>query len=167
MEVHWSQHAQLYLTPVSDRETCAALVTRDARVRFDDALDLFPQAAARLRGAPVSGRDKGGVTASRRLRRVTAGGVALAGDASGSVDAITGQGICLAMQQAAALADAMAADALARYQDAHDRLMRRPRLMADLMLALDGRAWMQRAALGAMSLWPRSFEALLSFHVSG
>jgi flavin-dependent dehydrogenase len=167
MEVHWSQHAQIYLTPVSDREVCAALISRDSRLRFDEALSLFPQAAARLRGAPASGRDQGGVTASRCLRRVTAGGVALVGDASGSVDAITGQGICLALQQAAALADAMAHDNLARYQDAHDRLMRRPRFMSNLMLTLDGRAWMQRAALGAMSLWPRSFEALLAFHVSG
>jgi flavin-dependent dehydrogenase len=165
MELHWSRDAQLYLTPVSEREVCAALVSRDPHLRMDRALRLFPQAAERLRGASVNDAEQGGVTASRRLRAVTSGCVALVGDASGSVDAITGQGLSLSFQQAASLADAMAAGDLARYQDTHDRLMRRARIMAGLMLSLDGRAWLQRFALEAMTLWPRSFETLLAFHV--
>jgi flavin-dependent dehydrogenase len=165
MEVHWSKHAQLYVTPVSDGEVCAALVSRDPHLRIESAIHLFPQAAARLRGAAVNGAEQGAVSASRRLHAVARGCVALVGDASGSVDAITGQGICLAMQQSAALADAMAAGDLALYQTAHDRLMRRPRFMAALMLALDGREWMQRCLLEAMSLRPQWFDALLAFHV--
>jgi menaquinone-9 beta-reductase len=165
MEVHWSKQAQLYLTPVSDGEVCAALVSRDPRLRIESAMHVFPQVAARLRGAAVSGAEQGAVSASRRLHAVTRGCVALVGDASGSVDAITGQGLCLAMQQGLALADAMAAGDLALYQAAHDRLMRRPRFMAGLMLALDGREWMQRCMLEAMSRRPRWFEALLAFHV--
>ena len=165
MELHWSRHAQLYLTPVSGGEICATVVSRDPHLRLEGAMHLFPQAAARLRSAPVNGAEQGAVSASRRLHSVTRGCVALVGDASGSVDAITGQGLCLAMQQGAALADAMAAGDLALYQTAHDRLMRRPRFMAGLMLALDGREWMQRCMLEAMSLRPRWFEALLAYHV--
>jgi menaquinone-9 beta-reductase len=165
MELHWSKQAQLYLTPVSDVEVCAALVSRDPHLRMEGALHLFPQAAARLRGVAVNGAEQGAISASRRLHSVTRGCVALVGDASGSVDAITGQGLCLAMQQSAALADAMAAGDLTLYQAAHDRLMRRPRFMAGLMLALDGREWMQRWMLEAMSLRPRWFETLLAFHV--
>ena len=96
---------------------------------------------------------------------MTRGPVALVGDASGSVDAITGQGLCLALQQSAALADAMAEGDLRIYQAAHRRLMRKPQFMSGLMLALDGRAWMQRAALETMSLRPQWFETLLAFHV--
>ena len=59
----------------------------------------------------------------------------------------------------------MAAGDLALYQAAHDRLMRRPRFMAGLMLALDGREWMQRCTLEAMSVRPRWFEAILAYHV--
>lgn len=165
MELHWSRHAQLYLTPVSEREICAAVVSRDPHLRLDRAFDLFPQVKARLRGATASGAEQGGVTASRRLKAVTRGRVALVGDASGSVDAITGQGLSLAFQQSAALADALHAGDLAQYQAAHDRLMRRPRFMAGLMLALDGRAWMQRCALEAMNIAPRSLDALLALHV--
>jgi 2-polyprenyl-6-methoxyphenol hydroxylase-like FAD-dependent oxidoreductase len=165
MELHWSKNAQLYFTPVSGGEVCAALVSRDPHLRLDRALELFPAAAARLRNIRVNGAEQGGVTFSRRLSSVTRGAVALVGDASGSVDAITGQGLCLAMQQSAALADAMAAGDLSLYQAAHVRLMRRPRFMAGLMLALDGRAWMQRCALEALSRSPRWFEAMLAFHV--
>lgn len=165
MEVHWSKDAQLYLTPVSDGEVCAALVSRDPHLRIDRALHLFPQAAERLRHAVVRGAEQGAVTASRRLHAVTNGRVALVGDASGSVDAITGQGRCLAMRQSAALADAMAAGDLSLYQAAHDRLMRRPRLMAGLMLALDGREWMQRCMFATMSLRPQWFNAVLAYHV--
>ncbi len=165
MELHWSKHAQLYITPVSAREVCAALVSRDSHLRMDGALALFPQAALRLAGAVTNDAEHGGVTASRRLKRVTRGSIALVGDASGSVDAITGQGLCLALQQSAALADAMRAGDLTLYDAAHRRLMRRPRFMAGMMLALDGRAGMQRCAMGAMQIYPRAFQALLAFHV--
>jgi flavin-dependent dehydrogenase len=165
MELHWSNTAQLYITPVGGDEVCAAVISRDPHLRFDRALALFPAVAERLRGARVNGCEQGGVTASHRLRAVTHGNVALVGDASGSVDAITGQGLSLGFQQSLALADAMASGDLRHYQVAHERLMRRPRLMAALMLGLDGRGWLQRSALRAMSLYPRSFSALLAFHV--
>jgi flavin-dependent dehydrogenase len=165
MEVHWSKHAQLYLTPVSDGKVCVALISRDPHLRLERAMHLFPQAAVRLQGAAGTDTEQGAVSASRRLHAVTRGCVALVGDASGSVDAITGEGLCLAMQQSAALADAMAAGDLRFYQAAHDRLMRRPRIMAGLMLALDGREWMQRCMFEAMSLRPQWFDALLAYHV--
>lgn len=165
MEIYWSKAAQLYITPVGESEICVALISRDPHLRFDRVIQLFPKVEARLRGAAPSSLEQGGVTVSRRLNAVTRGAVALVGDASGSVDAITGQGLSLSFQQSAALAEAMAAGDLSRYQAAHQRLMRRPRFMSGLMLALDGRQWLQRTALETMSRWPQTFETLLAFHV--
>lgn len=165
MEIYWSARAQLYITPVAEREICVALISRDPHLRLDTAMQFFPEVEARLRGAAANSAQQGGVTASRRLKAVTRGNVALVGDASGSVDAITGQGLSLSFQQSAALADALAAGNLSLYQAAHEQLMRRPRFMAGLMLALDGRGWLQRFALEAMSRRPQSFQTLLSFHV--
>ncbi len=164
MEVHWSAAAQLYLTPAGPNEMCVVAVSQNPRLRLEDAMPLFPQAARRFEGALAMGAELGGVTPSRRLKAVCRGRVALVGDASGSVDAITGQGISLAFQQAAALADAMARGELSRYETAHARIMRKPRWMSSLMLALDGRPWMQRCAFGAMSLEPRLFESLMALH---
>ncbi len=107
VEIHWGAGCQIYVTPVAPDEVCVAVISRDPKLRVPDALRRFPPLLARLEGAPESSEERGAVTASRQLRRVVAGNVALIGDASGSVDAITGEGLCLGFHQALALADAI------------------------------------------------------------
>jgi flavin-dependent dehydrogenase len=101
------------------------------------------------------------------LRRVYRGNIALIGDASGSVDAITGEGMGLAFRQALALADALAADNLDQYQTAHRRLARRPAIMAQLMLLLDRFPRLQPLVLRTFGAKPFIFERLLAVHVGG
>jgi len=164
MEVHWGQHSQLYITPVGEREVCVASVGC-GRLRLGRAIEQFPQVVRRLSGAQAVGSERGAITATRRLKRVASGNVALVGDASGSVDAVTGEGLCLLFQQAAALADALAAGDLNRYQTAHARLMLRPRLMADLLLMMDGRKRLRSFAIGAMARAPWVFRGMLYAHI--
>lgn len=165
MELHWGAGCQIYVTPIGAQEVCAALISRDRRLRLDEALAQFPQLAARLAGAPRATTERGAVTANRSLPRVYRGNVALIGDASGSVDAITGEGLCLSFHQAIALADSLASGDLARYQAAHRRLARRPTLMSRLMLTMDRRTWLRTPAFRAMAFEPRIFQGLLSFHL--
>jgi len=165
MELHWGAGCQIYLTPIGPREICAALISRNPRLRLDEALTQFPQLAARLANAPRATTERGAVTANRRLPRVYRGNVALIGDASGSVDAITGEGLCLSFHQAIALADSLASGDLARYQAAHRRLARRPTLMSKLMLTMDRRAWLRTPAFRVMAAEPRIFQTLLSCHL--
>ena len=165
MELHWGHACQIYVTPVGPDEVCAALISRDQHLRLDDALAQFPQLAARLRGVSRATTERGAVTANCSLRRVWRGNLALVGDASGSVDAITGEGLCLAFHQALALADSLASGDLAAYERAHRRLARRPKLMSNLMLTLDRRAWLRRRALRLMAAQPRIFQSLLAFHL--
>jgi flavin-dependent dehydrogenase len=167
MEIHWGESNQLYITPVSDCEICVAVISRDPHLRLEDALRQFPAVERRLRAAQPSDSERGGISASRRLKAVWRGNVALIGDASGSADAITGDGMCMAFQQAVALADALARGDLARYQRVHARIARRPDFMANLMLTLDGRQRWRRFAIGAMALNPRLFRFLLATHVGG
>jgi flavin-dependent dehydrogenase len=87
------------------------------------------------------------------------------GDASGTVDAITGEGLCLAFRQSLALAEALEAGDLSLYQKAHARLSRRPLWMARLMLTMDGRPWLQRRALETLASRPELFGKLLAAHV--
>jgi flavin-dependent dehydrogenase len=165
MEIHWADGCQFYITPVSAAETCVALISRDPRLRIEDALAGVPEVQRRLRGAAPATPERGAVTASRRLRSVYRGNVALVGDASGSVDAVTGEGLCLLFQQAGALADALAAGDLARYQAAHRRIGRRPEWMSNLMLLLDRHRGLRHRAIRAMAQRPRIFERLLAMHV--
>ena len=165
MELHWADGCQLYITPVGPREICVVVVSGDRSLRLADAWPRFPEAARRLASATATTLERGGVSASRRLRSVCRGRVALLGDASGSVDAITGEGLCLLFQQAIALADAIKAGDLEIYGAEHRRLGRRPALMADLLLTLDRRGGLRRRTLRAMAAEPGLFARLLASHL--
>jgi menaquinone-9 beta-reductase len=164
MEIHWGADAQIYVTPVAANEVCVVLMARDPHLRLDDAIPHFPEIARRTAGVPF-GQERGSVTATRRLKATTRGNVALIGDASGSVDAITGEGLCLLFQQSLALAEALERDDLSRYETAHRKIGRRPEFMADLMLLLDGRRRLRRAALSTLSAHPGLFARMLALHV--
>lgn len=165
MEVHWGRNAQIYVTPVAADEVGVALLSRDPRLRLDAALEEFPALMDRLAGSPATSTERGSISASRRLRRIYRGNVALVGDASGSVDAITGDGLCLAFHQAIALAAAVAAGDLPAYQAQHRRIGRRPAIMAELMLMLDGRSALRQRAIRAMAARPGLFADMLAAHV--
>lgn len=165
MELHWGPRCQVYITPVAENEICVAAISRDPRLRLRDALNDFVKLKTRLHGARTTSSEMGALSVSRRLRRVYQGKIALVGDASGSVDAVTGEGMCLAFKQAAALALALKAGSLEQYQTAHEQLSMRPHAMASLMLSLEWHFGIQRRALGSLAAHPGVFEALLKIHV--
>ena len=165
MEIHWGDHCQLYITPVAPQEICAVLISRDQKLRLKDALAAFPDVRERLAGAEPLNLERGGVTVSRRLRAVTRGNVALVGDASGSVDAITGDGICLLIQHGLALADCLERGDLRQYPGMHRQIGRRPEFMSRLMLLLDGRRTLRRGTMRVLQFEPRLFASLLALHV--
>lgn len=139
MELHWGSNCQIVVTPVRPDELCLAVTSRSPRIRLREALFEFPEITRRLKGASPITRDLGAVTALRVLRRVCRNRVALVGDASGSVDSLTGEGLGLAFRQAEALAEAIACGDLTRYQVAHRRINRVPEIMSRLLLALENR----------------------------
>jgi menaquinone-9 beta-reductase len=165
MEIYWGSGCQMYVTPVSSREVCVAVIARDSHLRLDNALPQFPELGSRLSQASAFTVEHGSVSASRRLRRVYRDQTILIGDASGSVDAITGEGLSLSFHQSVALANALLDDDLEAYQAAHRRLMRRPVFMAGLMLSLDRFPWLRSPVLRAMAFEPVIFEKLLAVHV--
>jgi flavin-dependent dehydrogenase len=185
MEIYWGRNSQAYATPVSDEEVCVAVASRNhglrdhglrgheprdqglrkRRLRLEESLPEFPDLHARLRGAETTSTERGSLTANRKLKRVWRRNVALIGDASGTVDAITGEGLGLAFSQAAVLADCFVSGNLAQYQTAHRRLALRPLLMARLMLTLDGRPGFQQRTLQAFRRRPEVFRRLLALHV--
>jgi menaquinone-9 beta-reductase len=165
MEIYWGEGCQFYVTPVAAREVCVAAISRSPELRLEEALAGFPELRSRLADAAVSSRERGAVTATMRLRQVTRGNVALIGDASGSVDAVTGEGLCLTFRQADLLAGAMARGDLSSYQSIHRRLAIRPNLMAEMMLLMDRSNWLRGRALRAMASKPPIFRRLLAMHV--
>jgi len=167
MELHWGRHCQIYVTPVSREEVCLALVSSSPklRLRMDDTLGEFPELSARLKDAKPASSERGAITVTRKLRRVYRGRTVLVGDASGGVDAITGEGICLGFRQAALLGDCLASGDLARYQKGHRTLMRRPALMARMMLFMARHSHLRQRTMQVFQSRPRSFAGMLAMHV--
>jgi len=165
MEVYWGDHCQGYAAAVSREQVCVSLASRRPDLRLEDGLKTLPELRARLDGAETVSAERGALTGNRTFKRVWRENVALIGDASGTVDAITGEGLGLAFSQAAVLAKSLKSGDLGMYQAAHTLLARRPRWMARLMLTLDGRSWLQRRTIQVFHNRPRVFRRLLELHL--
>jgi flavin-dependent dehydrogenase len=165
VEVHWRAGCQAYVTPIGPREVCVAIIGANPGRRMADLPNLFPALAACLDGGQAIGSMRGAISQSTRMRAVTQDRVVFIGDASGSVDAVTGEGLALAFRQAAALAEALSSSDLTRYQRAHRRIIRRPRRMAQVLLLMDRNDGLRRRALEALATRPDLFGRLLSVHL--
>ncbi len=164
VEVYWSNCGQMYITPVSENEVCVALITRTPGLGLDEVLLHFPALRARLQNATPGKRHLGALTITRRLAAVQLGKVALVGEASGSVDAVTGEGLSMAFRQAIALAEAMRAGSLQQYELTHRRIVHLPQMMCTLMLAMDKHPQFRRRVFRALTLEPDYFRRLLALH---
>ena len=165
MELHWGEQCQIYVTPVSREEVCLALISSDPKLRLAQALREFPELNARLEGAEYASSERGAITVTRRLPRVYRDHVVLIGDASGGVDAITGEGLCLTFRQAALLGECLASGDMARYQSGHRVLSRCPALMARMMLFMAKHHHLRKRAMQVFQTSPLSFSRMLAMHV--
>ncbi|HXT86616.1 MAG TPA: NAD(P)/FAD-dependent oxidoreductase [Verrucomicrobiae bacterium] len=163
-EVHWSAECQMYVTPAGAADVCVAAFTRKDGLKFEEALARFPEIAARVAAAESGATDEREMRAARSMRHVFNGNIALAGDASGCVDALTGDGLALALQQGVHLASALRKNDLRGYQREHRRMMQRPKLMSRLLEMLSRRGWLRRRLISALSVNPAMFSRLLAAH---
>ncbi len=164
VEVHWNDHGQAVVTPVSSDEICISILTSGTRLRMPQLIELFPELRRRLEGAAPSSQARGALCGSSVMRSVVGNGVALVGDAAGTVDALTGEGLSLGLREAVALADAIARDKPGQYEADHRRIRRMPRLMAKLMLSVGGRRSLRRRVLRGLISQSRIFAYMLGVH---
>jgi menaquinone-9 beta-reductase len=154
----------MIVTPTGREEVGVAVFSRDPRLRVEQALARFPALAEKLNGAVSTTKELGEVTSLTRLSAVTRDHLALAGDASGTVDAITGHGLSLSFLQAQHLAEAMQQSNLPRYESAHRKIAAVPAAMTRLMLVMEKSDWVRRRALRLLQNKPALFSRLLSIH---
>jgi flavin-dependent dehydrogenase len=165
VEVHWGRGGQLYITPVSEECVCVVFVTADLKYDRSNILASFPEIEIRLKSARLLTQQRGAVSATRKLRKVAHGTVALIGDASGSADAVTGEGLAMCFRQADALADAIQAGSLERYNRAHRQIDSLPHRMGSLMLMMDRWPRIETRAMRTLASTPELFHELLSAHM--
>ena len=165
VEVYWSNHGQAYVTPTSPNEVCVAFVANKKFPTVDHALTHFPSLKHHLASATRNGSPRGSITLDRTLRRITTNNIALIGDASGSVDAITGSGLGLCFRQAIALARSLHIEDLAAYERVHPDIQRPSRIMSRGLLLLDRFPHLRALTLGTFQRRPTLLEYLLHLHI--
>jgi flavin-dependent dehydrogenase len=123
VEVHWSRWGEAYVTPVEPDLVGVAILSGR---RPDPA--WFPRLSDRLQGAS-RGQARGGGPLRQVVSHRVAGRVLLVGDAAGYEDALTGEGISLAVKQAAAAVTAIINEEPSSYELAWRRITRDYRLL--------------------------------------
>jgi flavin-dependent dehydrogenase len=123
VEVHWTPFGEFYVTPLGDDLVGLALLARK-NTDFEAALAATPYLVDRLAGAAPASKLRGAGPFRQNTRARVAGRVLLVGDASGYVDAITGEGLRLGFDQARAAVDAIEAGQPRAYEPEWSRITR-------------------------------------------
>ena len=160
VEVHWSPRAEAYVTPVAPDCVGLAVLTPEGG-DFEDLLRAFPALAERVAGADGT-RVLGAGPLRQRVTRRVAGRVLLVGDASGYVDALTGEGIALGLAQARAAVAAVVAGSPESYERAWHRLSWRHNLLTASLLRVSSRPMLRRALVPAADRLPVVFRAAVN-----
>ncbi|GAB3874004.1 NAD(P)/FAD-dependent oxidoreductase [Terrabacter terrigena] len=161
VEVHWSRHAEAYVTPVADDLVGVAVLSRQ-RGPLTDSLADFPQLRERLGDAPVVTSVRGAGPLRQRTSRRVSGRVLLAGDASGYVDALTGEGISLGLAHARAAVSAIAAGEPDAYERAWRAATRRYALLTHTLVQVTRPSWGRRLLVPAAAALPPVFRGAVN-----
>jgi flavin-dependent dehydrogenase len=158
VEVHWAGGGEAYVTPVAPDVVGVAMLT-STRGGFDQRLAGFPELRLRLAGRRTVGADRGAGPLRQRATRRVSGRVLLVGDAAGYVDALTGEGVALALAQARAAVAAIVAGDPAGYEREWRRVTRRYRLLTATLVEATRLRPVRRALVPAAERLPRVFGA--------
>lgn len=101
VEVHWAARAEVYVTPVGP-DLVGVAVLGPRGTDLDATVAALPELAAHLGDAAPDGPVRGAGPLRARSTHRTAGAARLVGDASGYVDALTGEGLRVGFAQARA-----------------------------------------------------------------
>ncbi|OBK36297.1 monooxygenase [Mycobacterium sp. 1245111.1] len=152
VEVHWSRWGEAYVTPVEPDLVGVAILSR----RRPD-LAWFPRLTRRLRDAGRS-RARGCGPLRQVVSRRVAGRVVLVGDAAGYEDALTGEGVSLAVKQARAAVAAIVDGNPSSYEAAWRRITRDYRILTRALVLTTATRAGRRAVVPASAMLPGVFS---------
>jgi flavin-dependent dehydrogenase len=161
VEVYWSRLGEAYVTPVADDLVGVAILTSE-RGSFDSHLEAFPALKRRLAEATEATAVMGAGPLRQRVRGRAAGRVMLVGDAAGYVDALTGEGIAVALRTSAELVRCVERDDPAAYDAAWRRVSWECRFLTGSLLWARNRSLLAPRIVPAATRLPKIFGAIVN-----
>ena len=180
VEVHWAGDAEAYVTPCGREEVGVAVLWSAEEKKsgggqrlMESMLSRFPRLRASLQEAEPSSGTRAIGPMHQVARSPVSDGVALVGDASGYLDAITGEGISLALAQVQALYDSIgpwmlsndavpSATDLQGYSRRITGMVRQHQLITRLVLFLSRNPRLAERTIKGLGRQPELFRWLLS-----
>lgn len=180
VEVHWAEGAEAYVTPCGREEVGVAVLwaagekkTGGGQRLMESMLSRFPRLRASLRGAEPCAAARAIGPMRQVARSPVSHGVGLVGDASGYLDAITGEGVSLALAQVQVLCDSIApwmlshhgmpaARELQGYSRRISPMVRQHQRITRLVLFLSRNPGLAERAIKGLGRQPQLFRWLLS-----
>jgi flavin-dependent dehydrogenase len=160
VEVYWSRGAEAYVTPIADDCVGIAILT-SRQGGFDDCLAGFPALLERVRGVQ-HGVDRAAGPLHQAVQKRSAGRVLLVGDAAGYIDALTGEGLGIALSGAELLVGCVKSDRPDIYDAQWRQMSRRYRLMTEGLLRASRTRWVRPAIVPAASALPTVFTGAVN-----
>jgi flavin-dependent dehydrogenase len=151
VEVYWSPFGEAYVTPVEPDLVGVAILSRG-----QPDLAWFPRLVRQLRDADRT-RARGCGPLRQVVSHRVAGRVLLVGDAAGYEDALTGEGVSLALKQAGAAVAAIADGNPSSYEAAWRRITREYRILTRGLVLTTATRIGRRAVVPAAATLPAVF----------
>jgi flavin-dependent dehydrogenase len=161
VEVHWAPHGEAYVTPVAD-DLVGVAVLSARRAPFEEQLEGFAGLRERLSAAQATTAVRGAGPLRQRASRRACGRVLLVGDASGYVDALTGEGISLGLAQARAAVAAVRREQPESYEREWRRVTWRYAVLTGSIVQLTRAGWARRAIVPSAATVPGLFRAAVA-----
>lgn len=154
VEVWWSEFGEAYVTPVAPDLVGVAILSAQK-----PDLAWFPALQSRLRG---SGPPLGAGPLRQVVARRVQGRVLLVGDSAGYEDALTGEGISLAVKQGSAAVAAILAGEPESYERSWKRITRDYRLLTRALVLATRHRPIRRAIVPLSSRAPALFRGIVN-----
>ncbi|MFP7834403.1 NAD(P)/FAD-dependent oxidoreductase [Marisediminicola sp. LYQ134] len=159
IEVHFTRDVEVYVTPVAD-DLVGIAVLGPAGTDFAAAVASVPEVADRIADAQPASTLRGAGPFQQRTTRRSWGRVMLVGDASGYVDAITGEGIRIGLAQGRAAIASIAEGRPGHYERAWREATRDFRVLTSGLVAL-ATSPARGAIVPVSAAVPRAFGAIV------
>ncbi|MBT2416360.1 NAD(P)/FAD-dependent oxidoreductase [Streptomyces sp. ISL-22] len=161
VEVYWGAEAEAYVTPLGPALVGVALLTA-RRAPFTTQLESFPDLSAHLPAEAAVTAVRGAGPLRQRARTRSYGRVLLVGDAAGYIDALTGEGVSLALSGAEALVGNVRRGTPSRYETDWRRATRHHRLLTELLVTARQQPALAPRIVPTATRLPRLFAAAVN-----
>lgn len=161
VEVYWLPDAEIYVTPV-DNQTVGIAILGTGKVDFWKVIEKFPELNSLLAEAKPSSKLRGAGPLRQSAQARTRDRSLLVGDASGYLDALTGEGMRIGFEEGRAAVSAVVANDPSAYEKEWVNITRSYRFLAGGLLWASSQRLVRPLIVPTAKTFPSVFKRIVN-----